>query len=270
MPRTSSRVAFFGILVVALGCGTLTVSEEKRLGEKVERDMRDDLIFVRDDVVVDYVDRIGRNILRASGPQPFTYHFFVVEDKEINAFALPAGYIYVNTGTVLKARNVSELAGVIGHEVGHAVKRHVAQNYNKQRAAGLGHQIVVITAGILGGGAAADIANLGGGLAAVAVLNTFTREAEREADAFAVGVLPKAGYDPHGLLTFFETLRREGGASPPTFLSSHPATEDRIAATRAALAGRTLPPGLRIEDGGQLEIIQRRIRLLTGEAVPGR
>jgi predicted Zn-dependent protease len=212
----------------------------------------------------------GTSVLRVAGPQPFDFRFYVVEDDEINAFAIPAGFIYVNTGTILKARNVSELAGVVAHEVGHAVLRHVAQNYNKQRTASLLHQLGVIGAGIFGGRAAAEIANLGGGLAAVTVLNTFGREAEREADAFAVRVLPAAGYDPVGLLTFFETLREEGGAHPPAFLSSHPATEERIETTRGALAGHPLPANLRRDDAGQFEIIQRRIRLLTGKASPRR
>lgn len=262
------RAAIAGLLVLAVGCGTLSVSDERKLGEKVERDLRGELQFVRDRVVVDYVDRIGEEIVRASGPQPFRFHFYVVEDEDINAFALPAGYIYIHTGTVLKAANVSELAGVIAHEVGHVAHRHVAENYNKQRAASVGHQILVIGAGILWGRAGAELANLGGGLAAIAVLNTFTREAERDADAFAVGVLPNAGYDPHGLLTFFETLRQEGGPRPPKFLSSHPPTEERIAATTAALRSWKPRPGLRVDDNGRLEIIQSRVRLLTGQELP--
>jgi predicted Zn-dependent protease len=253
-----------------LACGTLSVSQEKNLGEKVEREIRNELVLVSDRVVVGYVERIGADILRVAGPQPFDFRFYVVEDEEINAFALPAGFLYVNTGTILKARNVSELAGVVAHEVGHAVLRHVAQNYNKQRTASVLHQLGVIGASIFGGRTAAELVNLGGGLAAVTVLNTFGREAEREADAFAVRTLPAAGYDPVGLLTFFETLREEGGARPPAFLSSHPAPEARIESTRGALAAQSFPAHLRRDDAGQLEIIQRRIRLLTGKASPRR
>ena len=84
-----------------------------------------------------------------------------------------------------------------------------------------------------------------------------------EADAFAVDVLPKAGYDPNGLVSFFETLRRESGPHPPEFLSDHPATEDRIEAARAAIAAHPPDASLRVDDGGKLEIIQARILLLT-------
>jgi predicted Zn-dependent protease len=152
---------------------------------------------------------------------------------------------------------------VIAHEIGHVNKRHIAQNYEKQRAASIGQRAAVIGAGLLGGGAAAGATNLATGLGLAAVLNSFGREAEREADDFAVVVLPRAGYDPNGLPSFFETLIAEGGPKAPAFLSSHPAPADRLATTRAAIDAEVLPPGLRTDDGGRLEIIQQRIQLLT-------
>jgi predicted Zn-dependent protease len=244
------------------------VPEEQRLGEELRREVQRQLVFVNDPVVKDYVQQIGQQIVAAAGPQPFPYTFYVVEDEELNAFAMPAGYVYIHTGILLKARNVSELAGVIGHEVGHVALRHIAENYNKQRSAGLLQSALVVAGGLLGGQGGAAAANLLGGVGALAVINSFTREAEREADTFAVEVLPRAGYDPIGLVTFFETLRREGGARPPEFLSSHPAPEDRMESGRASIAAADLPPGLRVTDGGRLEIIQRRVRLLTGRAEP--
>lgn len=264
--RTGFRRTGLVLLLALAACAPLSVPEERRLGDEFEREVRSELVFVHDRVVVGYVERIGAEILRPAGPQPFAYRFYVIEDEDINAFAGPAGHVYVHTGTILKARNVSELAGVVAHEVGHVVRRHVAQNYSKQQAAGLGRQLLVVGAGIFGGGTAASLANLGGGITAMLVLNKFGREAEREADAFALQVLPGAGYDPNGMLTFFETLRNEGGPNVPGFLSSHPTTEDRIAMARGALAAQGHRPGLRVDDGGRLEIIQRRIRLLTGSA----
>src|SRR5690606_29150958 len=140
------------------------------------------------------------------GPQPFRYEFAVVDDPEINAFAGPGGFVYVQTGTILAARNVAELAGVIAHEVGHVVERHVAENYNKQRAANLGRRAAVLGGGLVYGSAGATAASLATGLGSAAVLNSFGRDAEREADDFAVRVLPVAGYDPNGLPGFFETM----------------------------------------------------------------
>ena len=249
-------------MLSAFACGPMTVTEEQQLGYEFEQQMRQELPLVHDRVVNDYVREMGADIVRAAGPQPFEYRFYVVEDRDINATAGPAGHIYVHTETILRARNASELAGVIAHEVGHVVKRHIATNYNRHRNAKIGTQMVTAAANILTGGAAGGLASLGGGLAAMAVLNQFGREAEMEADAFAVDVMPAARYDPRGLVTFFQLLASEGGSGAPAFLSSHPATEDRIEAAHEALAN--LPPtrGLRTHDGGRLEIIQRRILLL--------
>jgi predicted Zn-dependent protease len=268
-PRCSSRPLAGLVLFAALagpGCAPLSIPEERRLGEEVNQEVRQQVRLVRDAAIVEYLNQIGERIVAASGPQPFSFRFHVVDDDDINAFALPAGYIYIHTAVLLKAENVSEVAGVVGHEIGHVVKRHVAQNYNRQRGVGILHQLGVLTAGLIFGGGAASVADLGGGLAAMAYLNQFGREAERESDSFAVAVLPRAGYDPHGLVTFFDTLRREsGGGEPPAFLSSHPATSERIQNTQREIAASRLPAGLRVHDNGRLEIIQRRIRLLRGE-----
>jgi len=251
-------------LLACAGCGTLSVPEEQRLGQQLAAEMRRELVFMPDRVVNEYVRGIGESIVAASGPHPFQYRFYVVEDDDLNAFAGPAGYVYVHTQTILAARNASELAGVIAHEIGHVAHRHVAQNYNRQRNTGIGYRAAVFAAAVLGGGAAASAAQLGGGLAAMAWLNSFGREAELEADAFAVDAMPRAGYDPEGLVTFFETVRAEAGADPPAFLSSHPATGDRIAAAQQRIAAQ--PPGESFSqrDGGRLEIIQARIELILG------
>ena len=272
MPRPCDRPRVFScraapllILPWLAACGPITVSQEQRLGYDFEHAMRRELVFVHDRVVMEYVNDMGNEFVRAAGPQPFDYHFYVVDDDEINAFAGPAGHIYVHTETILKARNASELAGVIAHEVGHVALRHVANNYNRQRNTKVGRDILVASASILGGGAVGSAAQLGTGLAAMAYLNSFGREAEMEADAFAVEVLPKAGYDPSGLVTFFRTLTHEvqGQGQAPSFLSSHPATSDRIESTSAAIEALPSTVGLRVNDGGKLEIIQRRILLLT-------
>jgi predicted Zn-dependent protease len=255
-----------GLALSLCACGTLSVQEEEQLGAEIARDARKELDFLREEVVVHYVEQIGKKLVDAAGPQPFTYHFYVVDDCELNAFAAPAGHVYIHTGIILASANVSELAGVMAHEVGHVALRHIAKNYNKQRGAGILYQLGALGAAIFMPGAGAAAAQLGGQLAIMGVLNSFSREAESEADAFAVRVMPVAGWDPHGLTSFFETLRdqNEGRAHPPAFLSSHPATEDRIEATAKLIRDANLPPNLAANDAGKLEIIQRRIRLLTG------
>ena len=273
MPRScTSRLAFLRraappvLLLWLAACGPITVSQERRLGYEFEYAMRRELVFVHDRVVREYVSEMGAQLVHAAGSQPFDYHFYVVDDDEINAFAGPAGHIYVHTETILKARNASELAGVIAHEVGHVALRHIANNYNRQRNTKIGRDILVASASIFGGGGMGSVAQLGSGLAAMAYLNNFGREAELEADAFAVKVVSGAGYDPNGLVTFLQTLMRETQGQPqaPGFLSSHPATSDRIESTSAAIEALPSAVGLRVNDGGKLEIIQRRIELLVG------
>jgi predicted Zn-dependent protease len=256
-----SGAALSSALALSLGCGTLSIPEERALGEQVNREVRAEARLVKDRVVWDYVREIGHRIVAASGSQPFTYSFYVVEDDAINAFALPGGYIYIHSETILAARNVAELAGVIAHEVGHVALRHVAKNYRRQQGVGSLYRIGVYAASLLGGGLAGSAANLGGGLAAAAYLNSYGRDAEREADAFAVEVMPRAGYDPEGLVTFFKTMLSESGGQPPAWLSSHPTTVERIEKTQRMIEETPLPVGLRIHDD-RLPQIQRRIRRL--------
>jgi predicted Zn-dependent protease len=249
----------------SIGCGTVTVNEEQRLGDEFAQQVRGELLFIRDAVVLDYVRSIGAEIVAAAGPQPFRYRFEVVEDDEINAFAAPAGYVYIHTGTILQARNVSEVASVLAHEIGHVALRHIAENYDRQRNVGTAAQAGVLAASIFGFG---GLANLGSGLAQMAVLNSFSRADELEADAFAIEVIPAAGYDPHGMLTFLQVVQRESGNAGLAFLSSHPATDDRIEETSEMLARQPERSDLEVSDRGRLEIIQRRIQLLTRKVRP--
>ncbi len=265
--RSPRRPVIAGLVAalasVSLACSTLSVEEERELGDQVRAQVHQEVRFVRDRVVERYVDDIGQELVAAAGPQPFDYHFYVVDSRELNAFAMPAGHVYIHTEIILKARNVSELAGVIAHEVGHVAERHVAENYNRQKTAGLLHQMGVIAAGVTLGTVGANAASLLGGLSALAVINSYPRDAEREADAFAVEVLPRAGYDPRGTVSFFKTLQAESPGGAPPFLASHPAPAERVEAARQAVDALPPAPGLRVDDSGRLEIIQRRIRLLT-------
>ncbi|HJO23448.1 MAG: M48 family metallopeptidase [Myxococcota bacterium] len=261
---TGRGLLAIGASIAVSGCGPLSVTEERHLGDQFEYQMRSELPLLHDRVISRYVSEMGEGLIRASGPQPFRYRFYVVRDEEINAFAGPAGHVYVHTETILRARDASELAGVLAHEVAHVQQRHIAANYNRARNARIGTDILALGAGVFGGGVAGSATALGGGLAANTWLNSFSREAELEADEFSVGTMVRAGWDPNGLVSFFESLAQEEDSSVPAFLSSHPATQERIEAARAEIQRLDGTRGLASDDGGKLEIIQRRIRLLTG------
>jgi predicted Zn-dependent protease len=268
MLRRCSRAVALALALAAAGCAGLTPREEERLGAELHWQLLHENALLGDEVVGHYVDSIGRAILQAAPDDEFPYRFFVLVSDDTNAFAGPGGYVYVHTGTILRSRNVAELAAVLAHEVGHVERRHIAANVGRRRTVGLAQQVGVVAAGVAAGPAAASAVSLLGGAASLAALNSFGRGAEREADAFAVEILPRAGYDPEGLVTFFQTLEREKGASPPAFLSSHPTTEARVAETRRLVDALPDREHLRRDDGGRLEIIQERIRLLTGAVDP--
>jgi predicted Zn-dependent protease len=248
------RLLFLAALcgaMLALGCA-LTVEQERQLGERfslqVEREMR----IVRDPVVVDYVRGMGRRLAAASGPQPFQFTFNVVDDADVNAFAGPGGYIYVHTGLLLKARNASELAAVMAHEISHVTLRHISRAVARQeQAAGLGALVQIATDSQTLG----RVADVG-----ASIMNLrYDRKAEADADYNGILLMRRAGYDPRGMITMFQLLQREGSAGGGGFLSSHPATDDRIENIRRIIA--SLPPerGL-ITNDGRLSAIQARLR----------
>lgn len=257
--------------VATTACGTLSVEKEKQLGRQAQREVRARYQLFRDRVVVHYIRSMGEELVRGAEPSPFEFRFYIVEEEGINAFALPGGALYVNTGLILAAANASELAAVMAHEIGHVTARHVARLYNRRRSTGVVAYMAAIAIAIVSGNPyIANAGQLVTGIAATAFTSTFGRDAEREADHLGVETLIRSGYDPHGIVSMFETLREQsGGGSSIQFLSSHPATAERLANVRADIARHTLPPGLRSDDGGRFEIIQERVRLLLGTDAPG-
>lgn len=242
---------------MAAACSSLSVEEERDFGADFSRDFNGRTALLQDSTVIQYVSAIGERLLKHAGPQPFAYRFYVVPKSTINAFAAPAGYIYINTGTIVKARNVSELAGVIAHEIGHVARRHIANNFTRAVTMNVFRQVGIVAVEAAGGSLAGSAARVVGDWAAMGYLNTFSRKAEHEADSFAVKMMSKAGYDPRGLTAFFEILSAEGRSSVPEFLRSHPMTSARIAKTREMI--QRFPTGtlLQTHDNGELQEVQR-------------
>lgn len=256
------------LLVVALAlaaCAPLTVQEEKEMGAQAQAQLRRQLTFVRDEVTVNYVRKFGENLAAAARPSPFEFRFYVVENEEINAFAIPGGAMYVNTGLMLAVSNAAELAGVLSHEMGHVTARHVAKMARRSRNTGFVANIFYLLVGILTGNPyLANAGGMAGQVAGQAYITTYTRDAEREADALAVETMVHAGWNPEGMVTMFETLKREHpGGGGPQFLSSHPATDERIANVRRDIAQYPRSDKLKLTDG-KLPIIQERLKLIIG------
>lgn len=266
MRETARRgVAALCAVLVLGGCGTLNVEDEKELGRQAQRWVRQNETIFRDPVTVRYVRDIAEELAVAAPPSPFEFRFYVLEEDTLNAKALPGGTIYVYTGLIEAVDNVSELAGVIAHEISHVTARHVAEQYRERRNVSVAQQFVgIIIAIMTGTQLGAQAGSVVTGVASGAYMARLGKEAEREADALAIDIMARAGYDPNGLWTMFETLRAEYGEGGFQFLSDHPAPTERIDSAKTAIEERNLPATLKIDDGGRLQIIQKRIEMLIG------
>ena len=180
-----------------------------------------------------YVQQLGRR-LETVIPQQYSwpYQFHVIQQKEINAFALPGGPIFINVGTITAADNEAELAGVMAHEMSHVYMQHSAKSAPKQTWAG----VLGALGGILGGSTIGDLARLGVQLGAGMVLMKYSRGDEAQADAVGAIIMYKAGYDPRAMAEFFQKLEKEGGGNGPQFLSDHPNPGNRVVAVDKEIA----------------------------------
>ncbi|HLH01666.1 MAG TPA: M48 family metallopeptidase [Bryobacteraceae bacterium] len=172
--------------------------------------------------VTQYIQRLGEKLVAQAPGYKWPYNFHVANVAEINAFALPGGTIFVNLGTIQAAANESQLAGVMAHEISHVVLQHSVCNAVKEQRVGLMAGLGQVAAGVLLGGAAGQLAAQGIGMTAGLGFLKMSRGAEQQADLMGVGILYDAGYDPHGMAQFFETIKAKYGEGGAQFMSDHP------------------------------------------------
>jgi Zn-dependent protease with chaperone function len=181
-----------------------------------------------------YVQQLGQQLAaQAPGPVKWPFSFRVVNIKEINAFALPGGPIYIHVGTIQAADDEGQLAGVIAHEISHVVLRHSTQQASKAAFAQLPLAVLGAT---IGQGAAGQIAQLGASFGVQSLFLKYSRDAEREADLLGSQIMYDAGYNPFSMVEFFTKLEKEGGAGGPQFLSDHPNPGNRVELVRQAIS----------------------------------
>lgn len=219
---------------VLAGACAVSQQQEVELGANAAAQVDSTLPLIHDPAITRYITALGNRLAQVTDRRDLQWHFTVVDSREVNAFALPGGWIYVNRGLIERAENMSEVAGVVGHEIGHVIKRHSVEQMKQSRGVGLGAVLLCTLTKACNSGAGETAVNLAGS----ALFAKFSRTDEAEADAEGVKETIKAGIDPHGLPNMFRILLEERKNNPSAvdaFFASHPLEEDRIAATEAQI-----------------------------------
>src|SRR5712691_1791466 len=239
-PKNSKEdVEAIGNRGVGKGVNFYSLEREIALGKQLAQEVERSSKLIDDPVVTEYVNRVGQNLVRNSDARvPFTIK--VIDSDEVNAFALPGGFFYVNSGLVLRAQEESELAGVMAHEISHVTARHGTKNASKGELM----QLATIPLMLLGpvGWAGYGIYE-GLNIAIPLTYRKFNRDAEREADYLGIQYMYKTGYDPNSYITFFERIKADEKRRPgtiPKVFSTQPPTPERIENTQKEIA-RILP-----------------------------
>lgn len=252
--RVRLGVAALALLAFA-GCATIgganyySMDQEWEAGRQLEAQLRQELNLTNDATLTRYVNDIGQRMARQTALGDRPWRFYVVRDDAINAFNVPGGLVYINTGLIEQVGSASELAGAIAHEVAHGAERHGTARLSKAQDANL-------LAGVLLGGSPGTVEQIAAQIAAQGTFASFSRSDEREADAVGVQIMARAGYDPDGLAELLERLAAEEQGGGVAFFRSHPLSSERMQTVRS-LARRYDGQNLRSNDS-QFASVRRR------------
>jgi beta-barrel assembly-enhancing protease len=252
-------------------CGGVSTQQEVQLGTDYAAQINAELPIVQDPAIAQYVTLLGDSIARLADDRGLTWHFYVVDSPEVNAFAVPGGYIYINRGLIERAQTLSQVAGVLGHEIGHVTERHSIQQMEKSQQANLGLGLLcILTPSVCQNQATGAAIQLGAG----ALFASFSRKDELEADAEGIKSMVRAGIDPNGVPEMFEILMAERERSPgavDAWFSTHPTEESRIAESRKMI--QAIEPiileGL-TKDSQNFQAFRQRLRSLPPSPPPRR
>jgi predicted Zn-dependent protease len=275
MPRSQTRLATVAVMLLVVlaapppparadatdwlgglfsDLNLVSVQQESEIAQQLAGEVESKQRIARDPEIQDYVRDLGERLVGAIGRPQFRYRFRVVADPGVNAFGIGGGRIYVNAGLIAAADREGEVAAVLAHEIGHQVRRHVAKQISRQAVFDNLARVAI-------GSNASQWINLAAGLGITTGQLYFGREAEREADAVMVDLMPRAGYDPREAIAIFTKLRALEGSDPgrvAELLSSHPPTREREEAIRRAIEGQRLAAGL-VRDSARFRDVRRHL-----------
>jgi predicted Zn-dependent protease len=242
----------------------VSVADEIAIGRQAQAQVRRETPELPDAAVRSYVARIGRTLAahaRSSGGDGgarYPYSFSIANYREINAFALPGGPVWVNRGAIEAARTEAQLAGVLAHEIAHISQRHAATQLSNAMMTNLGLSLL---GALLGNSGGANAANIAARYVASGAFLKFSRDDEREADRVGAGIMARAGWDPHGMIELMQTIREQERRDPSSvevFFSNHPSPKDRVALLSQVVPKRTA--GKR--DSPEFQSIRARLKQL--------
>ena len=248
--------------------GDLTLERELELSAEIHRQLRAQVQFVSDPVLLAYVNELGQQIVQVTEPQPFIYRFSILRSDDLNAFTIGGGYVYISSAVLAQAGDVAELAGVLAHEIAHVRVRHIAKAQENQGLATL-VSLAAMAAVVLAGGDPSLLAISQG--INVSMQIQHTRAAEAEADREGIEYMIRSGYSPNGMVRFFQrilTANPRAGKGVPPYLFTHPAIRDRIADARADIKRLPMPPGL-VRRDARLAGMQARLALAQSQLAGG-
>ena len=245
--------------VSAAAVQLVSVADEIAIGKQAQAKVKKETPPLKDAAARAYIERIGRRLAARATGQRYPYSFSVANVREINAFALPGGPVWVNRGAIEAAGTESQLAGVLAHEIAHISQRHAAQQLSNAMVTNLGLSLLGALLGNAGGANAASIAAR---YVASGAFLKFSRDDEQDADRVGVGIMARAGWDPHGMIELMESIREAEKRDPglvETFFSNHPSPKDRVALLAQVVPRRRA--GAR--DSREFQSIRRRLRTLA-------
>lgn len=261
----------FACLVLVLtmtACGVST-QQEIQMGQQYVAQINAQLPIVQDPEINRYINVLGDSIARLTSRSDIPeWHFYIVDSKEVNAFAVPGGFIYVNRGLIERAQKMDQLAGVLGHEIGHVVRRHSIKQMQQQQGANIGVTLACVLTSICNSQASQAAIQVGG----TALFASFSRKDEAEADEEGVRNVVRAGISPQGIPEMFQILIDERNRNPSAvenWFATHPLEEDRIADTEKLI--ETYDPAILRSltvDSRNFQTFKARVKALPPSPVP--
>jgi len=262
------------VVAAVLAISLVSVDQEIEIGKQANAQVRKQVPELRDGETTEYIRSLGRRLVAHAGGPKYPYSFSVADYRELNAFALPGGPVWVHRGILQTATNESQLAGVMAHEVAHISQRHAADQLTKATMANWG---LGVLGALLGNDGGATAAKLAAGFLANGLFLKFSRDDEREADRVGLQMLTRAGWDGRGMVELFEMLRHEQKRDPgrvEMFFSTHPSPQDRIVRLQSDVAqGRGPSTALKAgrRDSAQFHSVKARLlRMPPAKTMPAR